>query len=271
MMAGIDYASGSIIVSIDADLQNDPRDIPALLAKMDEGFDVVCGWRKDRQDAAIRRNFVSRVANRIISQISGVRLHDFGCTLKAYRREVVKDVRLYGEMHRFVPIYASWMGARVCEIPVRHHARKFGKSKYGLERILKVMLDLVVVKFLDRYLVKPIYVFGGFGLLSLLISFLLTGVNDLVEVFRRRFDDPNPASAFGCADVPRRCSEHPFGIDRGDTGTHLFRSTRTACVQRSRHHQLPKRLIDVRYCRFRWTRKRVRPESDDSRACSSRA
>jgi len=174
MMAGIDYASGSIIVSIDADLQNDPRDIPALLAKMDEGFDVVSGWRKDRQDAAIRRNFISRVANRIISQISGVRLHDFGCTLKAYRREVVKDVRLYGEMHRFVPIYASWMGARVCEIPVRHHARKFGKSKYGLERILKVILDLVVVKFLDRYLVKPIYVFGGFGLLSMLISFLLT-------------------------------------------------------------------------------------------------
>jgi dolichol-phosphate mannosyltransferase len=174
MMAGIDYASGDIIVSIDADLQNDPRDIPALLAKMDEGFDVVSGWRKDRQDAAIRRNFVSRVANGIISQISGVWLHDFGCTLKAYRREVVKDVRLYGEMHRFVPIYASWMGARVCEIPVRHHARKFGKSKYGLERILKVILDLVVVKFLDRYLVKPIYVFGGFGLLSLLVSFLLT-------------------------------------------------------------------------------------------------
>jgi glycosyltransferase involved in cell wall biosynthesis len=174
MMAGIDYASGSIIVSIDADLQNDPRDIPVLLAKMDEGFDVVSGWRKDRQDAAIRRNFISRVANWIISQISGVRLHDFGCTLKAYRREVVKDVRLYGEMHRFVPIYASWMGARVCEIPVRHHARKFGKSKYGLERMLKVVLDLVVVKFLDRYLVKPIYVFGGFGLLSLLISFLLT-------------------------------------------------------------------------------------------------
>ena len=174
MMAGIDYAAGNIIVSIDADLQNDPRDIPALLAKMDEGFDVVSGWRKDRQDAAVRRNFVSRVANWIISQISGVRLHDFGCTLKAYRREVVKDVRLYGEMHRFVPIYASWMGARVCEIPVRHHARKFGKSKYGLERILKVTLDLVVVKFLDRYLVKPIYVFGGFGLLSLLVSFLLT-------------------------------------------------------------------------------------------------
>jgi len=183
IMAGIDYASGSIIVSLDADLQNDPRDIPALLVKMDEGFDVVCGWRKDRQDAAIRRNFVSRVANRIISQISGVQLHDFGCTLKAYRSEIVKDVRLYGEMHRFVPIYASWMGARVCEIPVRHHARKFGKSKYGLERVFKVMLDLVVVKFLDRYLVKPIYVFGGFGLLSLLISVLLTAFMTWLKFF----------------------------------------------------------------------------------------
>lgn len=173
MMAGIDHASGSIIVTIDADLQNDPDDIPALLAKLDEGYDVVSGWRKDRQDAAVRRNFVSRVANRVISRISGVPLHDYGCTLKAYRRDVIKDVRLYGEMHRFIPIYAAWMGARVHEMPVRHHARKFGKSKYGLERVAKVILDLIVVKFLDRYLVKPIYVFGGFGLLSLAISGLI--------------------------------------------------------------------------------------------------
>ncbi|WP_051389659.1 glycosyltransferase family 2 protein [Bradyrhizobium sp. Ec3.3] len=176
MMAGIDYARGRVIISIDADLQNDPQDIPELLAKMDEGFDVVSGWRKERYDATIRRNFVSRVANRIISRISGVHLHDYGCTLKAYRREMVKDVRLYGEMHRFVPIYVSWMGARLCEIPVRHHARKFDKSKYGIERILKVILDLVVVKFLDRYLVKPIYLFGGFGLLSLLLSISLTAL-----------------------------------------------------------------------------------------------
>jgi dolichol-phosphate mannosyltransferase len=175
MMAGIDHAEGQIIVSIDADLQNDPEDIPALLAKMDEGFDVVSGWRKDRHDAAFRRNFVSRVANRLISRISGVPLHDYGCTLKAYRRDVVKDVRLYGEMHRFIPIYATWMGARVCELPVRHHVRKFGRSKYGLERVAKVVLDLIVVKFLDRYLAKPIYIFGGFGLLSLLVS-LLTGL-----------------------------------------------------------------------------------------------
>ena len=156
IMAGIDHAGGEIIVSIDADLQNDPEDIPRLLAKMAEGFDVVSGWRRDRKDAALRRNFVSRVANRIISRISGVHLHDYGCTLKAYRRDVVKNVRLYGEMHRFIPIYATWMGAKVADIPVRHFARRHGRSNYGLERVVKVILDLIVVKFLDRYMVKPI-------------------------------------------------------------------------------------------------------------------
>lgn len=146
-----------------------------LLDKIAEGYDVVSGWRKDRQDAAIRRNFVSRVANRVISTISGVRLHDYGCTLKAYHHDVVKGIRLYGEMHRFIPIYASWMGAKVCEVPVRHHARQFGESKYGLERIVKVILDLMVVKFLDRYFVKPIYLFGGFGVFSLAVS-VLSGI-----------------------------------------------------------------------------------------------
>jgi glycosyltransferase involved in cell wall biosynthesis len=170
IMAGIDHAGGEVIISIDADLQNDPEDIPRLLAKMAEGYDVVSGWRKDRKDAAVRRNLLSRVANRIISRISGVHLHDYGCTLKAYHRDVVKNVRLYGEMHRFIPIYASWMGARVTDIPVRHFPRRHGRSNYGLERIVKVILDLIVVKFLDRYMVKPIYVFGGFGLLSLLFA-----------------------------------------------------------------------------------------------------
>ena len=167
IMAGIDHASGDIIVTIDADLQNDPQDIPLLLAKLDEGYDVVSGWRKDRQDAAVRRNLVSRIANRMISRISGVPLRDYGCTLKAYRRDTLLGMRLYGEMHRFVPIYASWMGARVVEIPVRHHARRFGKSKYGLNRTFKVILDLLVVKFFSRYMVKPIYIFGGFGLWSI--------------------------------------------------------------------------------------------------------
>lgn len=167
MMAGIDFASGDVIIPIDADLQNDPEDIPLLLAKLEEGYDVCSGWRRDRQDQAIRRNLPSRIANRLISWVSGVALHDYGCSLKAYRREVIKDVKLYGEMHRFVPIYASWQGARVTEIPVRHHARRFGASKYGLERIVKVVLDLMVVTFLDRYAKKPIYIFGGIGVACL--------------------------------------------------------------------------------------------------------
>jgi glycosyltransferase involved in cell wall biosynthesis len=172
MMAGIDFAAGEVIIPIDADLQNDPEDIPALLAKLDEGFDVCSGWRRDRQDAAIKRNLPSRIANRLISWVSGVELHDYGCSLKAYRRDVIKDVKLYGEMHRFVPIYAKWQGARVTEIPVRHHARKYGTSKYGLERIVKVVLDLMVVSFLDRYAKKPIYIFGGIGAGCLGLGFL---------------------------------------------------------------------------------------------------
>jgi glycosyltransferase involved in cell wall biosynthesis len=185
IMAGIDHASGDVIISIDADLQNDPQDISKLLAKLAEGFDVVSGWRKDRKDGELRRNFVSRVANRLISYISGVRLHDYGCTLKAYRADVVKDVRLYGEMHRFIPIYAHWMGAKVVEIPVQHHARRYGRSNYGLERIVKVVLDLIVVKFLDRYMVKPIYVFGGFGILSLFLG----GLSFLLMIGLRLFGD----------------------------------------------------------------------------------
>jgi dolichol-phosphate mannosyltransferase len=172
MMAALDFATGEIIVPIDADLQNDPADIPVLLAKLDEGYDVVSGWRKERKDDAIKRNLVSRIANSLISWISGVRLHDYGCSLKAYRRSVIASVRLYGEMHRFVPIYASWYGARIAEVTVRHYARVHGSSHYGLERIMKVLLDLLVVRFLDRYLGKPIYVFGGFGLLWLAVSFV---------------------------------------------------------------------------------------------------
>jgi glycosyltransferase involved in cell wall biosynthesis len=170
IMAGIHYATGDIIIPMDADLQNDPADIPRLLAKLEEGFDLVSGWRADRKDHSLRRNLPSRIANWLISRVSGVQLHDYGCSLKAYRADVVKGVRLYGEMHRFIPIYASWNGARITEIQVAHHARKFGESKYGLERIGKVVLDLLVVKFLDRYAQKPMYVFGGFGLFNLAVS-----------------------------------------------------------------------------------------------------
>lgn len=172
IQAGIDYAAGDILVFMDSDLQNDPADIPRLLERLDDGCDVVSGWRKDRKDNPIKRNLPSRIANGIISKVSGVHLHDYGCTLKAYRNNVIKNVRLYGEMHRFIPIYASWQGARVAEIPVTHHPRQFGSSKYGLERVFKVILDIMVVKFLSKYLTKPIYVFGGFGLVSFFIAFL---------------------------------------------------------------------------------------------------
>jgi dolichol-phosphate mannosyltransferase len=183
MMAGLDHASGDILIPIDADLQNDPADIPLLLSKLEEGYDVVSGWRKDRQDATIRRNFVSRVANKLISRLSGVHLHDYGCTLKAYRRSVIGQVRLYGEMHRFVPIYAAWQGARIAEIPVRHSPRLHGRSHYGLERIFKVLLDLMVVRFLHRWIGKPIYIFGGFGALWIAVGTLSAGYMLYLKIF----------------------------------------------------------------------------------------
>jgi glycosyltransferase involved in cell wall biosynthesis len=172
MMAGFDHASGDVIIPMDGDYQNDPEDIPKMLATLEEGYDVCSGWRRDRQDNAIQRNIPSMMANKLISAISGVQLHDFGCSLKAYRAEVVKGVRLYGEMHRFLPIYAKWHGARITEIPVNHFARTTGKSKYGLERVLKVILDLVTVKFLDKYMMKPMYLFGFWGFVFLMASFL---------------------------------------------------------------------------------------------------
>ena len=172
MMAGLDYARGDIIIPMDGDLQNDPRDIPRLLDKLEEGFDVVSGWRKDRKDSPVKRVFLSRLANSIISFISGVSLHDYGCSLKVYRKDVIKNIKLYGEMHRFIPIYASWFGARITEIPVTHHPRRHGQSKYGVERTLKVIFDLMVVKFLSKYSQKPMYIFGAVGLASLTISFL---------------------------------------------------------------------------------------------------
>jgi glycosyltransferase involved in cell wall biosynthesis len=168
--AGIDAARGNVLIPMDADLQNDPADIIRLLNKLDEGFDVVSGWRKHRKDKMITRKIPSMMANKLISWIGGVPLHDYGCSLKAYRRESLKDVKLYGEMHRFIPIYASWAGARVSEIPVEHHARTMGKSKYGLSRTLKVVFDLMTIKFMASYQTKPIYVFGSFGMLAFAIS-----------------------------------------------------------------------------------------------------
>ncbi len=184
MMAGIDHARGEVIVVMDGDGQNDPADIPALLDKLAEGYDVVSGWRRDRKDGWLRV-FLSRMANALISRVSGLHLHDYGCSLKAYRRDAIESVRLYGEMHRFIPIYASWWGARVTEIPVNHRPRLEGRSKYGLERIVKVFLDLLVVQFLGRYETKPIYVFGGFGLVCWGISLMSAAY----AVYRKLFDD----------------------------------------------------------------------------------
>ena len=179
--AGIDHSNGDNIVLLDADLQNDPSDIPLLLAKLDEGYDVVSGWRKHRKDNALTRNLPSSIANGLISWVTGVHLHDYGCTLKAYRRDALQGFRLYGEMHRFIPVFAHSIGARITEVEVHHHPRRYGKSKVGLERTLKVLLDLFTVKFLLSYANKPIYLFGGTG-----IAFILTGFLTLLYLFLRR-------------------------------------------------------------------------------------
>jgi len=172
LSAGFAHARGDIVVALDADLQNDPADIPMLLAKLDEGYDVVSGWRKKRHDKALTRRLPSRIANCLISRITNVRLHDYGCTLKAYRRDVLAETRLYGEMHRFIPALASWSGAKVTECVVNHRPRMAGKAKYGLGRTLKVVLDLITVKFLGSFSTKPIYVFGGLGLFTTLLAIL---------------------------------------------------------------------------------------------------
>jgi len=185
MAAGIDAARGQVLIPMDADLQNDPADIVRLLEKLDDGYDVVSGWRKNRQDKLITRKIPSMLANRLISWIGGVPLHDYGCSLKAYRRESLQDVKLYGEMHRFIPIYASWAGARVAEIPVEHHARTMGKSKYGLSRTIKVVFDLMTIKFMASYQTKPIYIFGTFGMLAFLASLLAAVYALFLKLFHR--------------------------------------------------------------------------------------
>jgi len=173
--AGFDLARGEVIVTLDADLQNDPADIPLLLAKLDEGYDIASGWRVQRHDAFVKRKLPSRVANALISRMTGVKLHDYGCSLKAYRREVVKNIRLYGELHRFIPALASWMGVRVAEVPVNHSPRTRGKSKYGLSRTVKVALDLLTVKFLLDYATRPIQMFGLLGALCLALGVTVGG------------------------------------------------------------------------------------------------
>jgi glycosyltransferase involved in cell wall biosynthesis len=185
--AGFDMARGDVIITIDADLQNDPADIPLLLDKIDEGYDVVSGWRINRQDRMLDRKLPSKMANWMISKMTGVELHDYGCSLKAYRSEVVKNIKLYGEMHRFIPALASWVGVRVAEVPVNHSARQFGKSKYGLGRVIRVFLDLLTVKFLLGFSTRPIQIFGLVGMLCLFIGM---AIGSYLTVLRLFFSQP---------------------------------------------------------------------------------
>lgn len=183
MAAGFDYATGEVIVTMDGDLQNDPDDIPGLLAKMDEGYDLVSGWRFNRQDAFINRKLPSMIANKIISKVTGVHLHDYGCTLKIFHKEITKGIQLYGEMHRFIPAIASGMGSRIAEVKVNHRPRRFGTSKYGISRTIRVILDLLTVKFLLSYATRPIQVFGLLGIISGGLGFIIA----LVLTIERHF------------------------------------------------------------------------------------
>jgi len=181
--AGFHYSTGEVVITLDADLQNDPKDIPAILKKLDEGYDIVSGWRKDRKDKAVTRRLPSVIANKLISRLTRVYLHDYGCTLKAYRKEVIDNVELYGEMHRYIPAVASRIGAKVAEIPVTHHSRKFGKSKYGVSRTMRVILDIITIKFLLSYSQRPIQIFGLFGLFSGAAGFIITVYLVIMRLF----------------------------------------------------------------------------------------
>ncbi|MCJ7472216.1 MAG: glycosyltransferase family 2 protein [Actinobacteria bacterium] len=183
MSAGFDHSNGDIIITLDADLQNDPGDIPAILDKLDEGYDIVSGWRRDRRDRAVTRRFPSIVANKLISKLTGVELHDYGCTLKAYRKEVIDNIDLYGEMHRYIPAVASRIGVKIAEIPVTHHSRKFGKAKYGLSRTIRVVLDIITIKFLLSYSQRPIQIFGLMGLFSGTAGFIIMVYLIIMRIF----------------------------------------------------------------------------------------
>ena len=190
--AGFDYAEGDIIITLDADLQNDPEDIPLLLKKIDDGFDVVSGWRANREDPFLTKKLPSHISNWLISSFTGVKLHDYGCTLKAYKKEVAKNIKLYGEMHRFIPVLAKWVGASICEVKVKHFPRKYGKSKYGFSRISRGFLDLLTVKFLLSFSTRPIQIFGRFGFVSIFLGFLSGVVLIIMKIVYRVNMTGNP-------------------------------------------------------------------------------
>ena len=184
--AGFDYSIGDVIVTIDADLQNDPKDIPKILKKMEDGYDVVSGWRKERKDPFLTRIVPSKIANWLVSILAGIHLHDYGCTLKAYSKDVAKNVQLYGEMHRYIPALASWIGINVTEVPVSHHERKFGKSKYGISRTPRVILDLITLKFLLSYSTRPIQIFGSLGIITGFLGFLIALFLSYVKLVQKQ-------------------------------------------------------------------------------------
>lgn len=196
MSAGIKHATGDIIIPMDSDLQNDPHDIPRFIDKLNEGYDVVSGWRKNRKDFTISRKIPSKIANWLIRNITNVHVHDYGCSMKAYRRDLIQDIQLYGEMHRFIPAYAGWYGGKVTEIIVNHRARIHGTTKYGISRTFKVLLDLVVVKFLSKYMNKPMHFFGGLGFISLGLGVLLGITAVVLKIFEIRDFVATPLPVF---------------------------------------------------------------------------
>lgn len=196
MSAGIKNATGDIIIPMDSDLQNDPKDIPRFIEKINEGFDVVSGWRKNRQDFAISRKLPSKIANWLIRNITNVHVHDYGCSMKAYKRDLIQDIQLYGEMHRFIPAYAGWHGGKVTEIIVNHRPRIHGKTKYGISRTFKVLLDLVVVKFLSKYMNRPMHFFGGIGFISLGLGTIAGLISIILKIFEIRAFVATPLPIF---------------------------------------------------------------------------
>ena len=174
MSAGFNNTSGNIIVSLDGDLQNDPKDIPELIKNINQGYDLICGWRHNRKDKLIKRKIPSKIANKLIGLVTGITLHDYGCSLKAFRKEIIDDIKLYGELHRFLPVLANIEGAKIKEIKVNHRSRKFGSSKYGIDRTFRVLMDLLTVWFMNKFLTRPMYVFGFIGIVSLISSFLIS-------------------------------------------------------------------------------------------------
>ena len=174
MAAGFDYSSGEIIITLDGDLQNDPHDIPKLIEKIEEGYDLICGWRYERKDKLINRRIPSKIANKIIGFVTGISLHDYGCSLKAFKKDIIKDIKLYGELHRFLPVLANMEGAKIKEVKVNHRSRKYGKSKYGIDRTFRVLMDLLTVWFMNKFLTRPMYVFGFIGIVSFISSLIIS-------------------------------------------------------------------------------------------------